>query len=399
MKELISFQNNLLKQTNNNWQRYLFPELKKDHRLLGIKGLRGVGKTTMLLQYLEYEFGDMDKGLYVTADHPYFYRNTLLDLAGEWTRYGGKLLLIDEVHKYPKWSNEIKLIYDGYHELRINLTSSSALDLFRGESDLSRRLVTRTLHGLSFREHLEFRHGISFQKLSLNDILIKHQQIEKDYAKGQRMLPLFEEYLVEGYFPFAKDIDKETFIPRLIQIINTVLESDLAFSENYSVSNIRKIKRLLGVITEVVPFKPNISKLAEKLQLGRNTVNEYLQNLHDALILHLMRKPGQGTSQLQKPDKIYIENTALMYALQSSPKKGTLRETYFMNQIKNAGYKIEIHPGRCDFLVEGKYSFEIGGKNKDRSQLNDEENGYLALDQIEYGFSNTIPLWLFGFLY
>lgn len=399
MIELISFQNNLLSQINNDWQRYLFPELSKGHRLLGIKGLRGVGKTTMFLQYLAYVYKDTDKGLYVTADHPYFYGNSLFELAGEWARYGGELLLVDEVHKYPNWSKEIKLIYDGYPELRIMITSSSALDLFRGEADLSRRLITSTLHGLSFREYLEFRHGIALQRQSLDDILSKHLQIEKDYTRNLKILPLFEEYLREGYFPFTRDIEKETLIPSLIRIINTVLESDLAFSENYSVSNIHKIKRLLGVIAEVAPFEPNISKIAEKLQLGRSTVNEYLYNLHDSLILKLMSKYGKGTSRLQKPDKIYIENTTFTYALQASPEKGTLRETFFMNQIKNGGYEIQINPYGGDFLVEGRYNFEIGGRNKSKNQLKGLDKSYFALDQIEYGFSNTIPLWLFGFLY
>jgi len=399
MTELISFQSNLINQTNNTWQRYLYPELTKESRLLGIKGLRGVGKTTMLLQYLAYEYPEKNKGLYVTADHPYFYRNTLFDLAEEWARYGGKLLLIDEVHKYPSWSSEIKLIYDGNPDLSIIITSSSALDLYHGEADLSRRLITQTLHGLSFREFLEFRHGIALPKYDLMDIMENHEQISKEHTRGIRILPMFEDYLKEGYFPFTNDIEKGTIIPRLIQVINTVLESDLAYTENYSASNIRKIKKLLGVLAETAPFEPNISKIAEKLQLGRNTVNDYLKNLHDAMILHLMRKPGRGTSRLQKPDKVYIENTAFAFALQSNPEKGTLREIFFMNQLKNRDYTIEIDPGRSDFLVEGRYAFEVGGRNKSRGQISGTPDSFLALDQIEHGYSHTIPLWLFGLLY
>jgi len=399
MEELISYQNKLVAQTSNEWHRYLFPELKKSSRLMGIKGLRGVGKTTMFLQYLAYEYEEKEKGLYVTADHPYFYRNSLFELASEWSGYGGMLLLIDEVHKYPRWSQELKLIYDGNPELTVYFTSSSALDLYRGESDLSRRLVTNTLHGLSFREFLLLRHGISFQKLSLTEIITNHVQISAELTRNIKILPLFEEYLIDGYFPFSKHIEKETFTPRLIQLLNTVLESDLATIEGYSASNIRKIKRLLGVIAETAPFEPNISKIAEKLQLGRSTVNDYLKNLHDAQVLQLLRKPGKGNAQLQKPDKIYFENTSLVYAFQNSPEKGTIRETFFMNQLKNAGYEVEISPARSDFLIDHQYTFEVGGKNKDRKQIRNIKNSYLAIDNIEYGFADTIPLYLFGFLY
>lgn len=399
MQELISYQNKLVSQTSNEWHRYLFPELKKSSRLMGIKGLRGVGKTTMFLQYLAYEYEEKAKGLYVTADHPYFYRNSLFELASEWSGYGGMLLLIDEVHKYPRWSQELKLIYDGNPDLTVYFTSSSALDLYRGESDLSRRLHTNTLHGLSFREFLLFRHGISFQKLSLTEIINNHTQITLELTRNIKILPLFEEYLIDGYFPFSKHIEKETFTPRLIQLLNTVLESDLATIEGYSASNIRKIKRLLGVIAETAPFEPNISKIAEKLQLGRSTVNDYLKNLHDAQVLQLLRKPGKGNAQLQKPDKIYFENTSLVYAFQSSPEKGTIRETFFMNQLKNAGYEVEISPVRSDFLIDHQYTFEIGGKNKDRKQIRNIKNSYLAIDNIEHGFADTIPLYLFGFLY
>ena len=399
MEELISYQSKLLHQIDNDWQRYLFPELKKGVRLLGIKGLRGVGKTTMFLQYLAFEYEERKNGLYVTADHPYFYRNSLFELASEWSGYGGKLLLIDEVHKYPNWSRELKLIYDGHPDLTVYFTSSSALDLYRGESDLSRRLLTHTLHGLSFREFLLFRHGISFQRFDLTEIINKHVQITAELTRNIKILPLFQEYLVDGYFPFSRDIEPETFIPRLIQLINTVLESDLASIEGYSASNVRKIKRLLGVIAETAPFEPNISKIAEKLQLGRNTVNDYLKNLHDAQVLQLLRKPAKGNAQLQKPDKIYFENTSLAYAFQNSPEKGTIRETFFMNQLKNAGYLVEISPTRSDFLVDRQYTFEVGGKNKDQKQIKNIEQSYMAIDAIEYGFAETIPLWLFGLMY
>ena len=399
MNELISYQNKLLTRVPNDWHRYLFPEMHNNNRLIGIKGLRGVGKTTMFLQYLAFEYAEREKGLYVTSDHPYFYNNTLFDLASEWSSYGGELLLIDEVHKYPNWSRELKLIYDGNPDLRIIFTSSSALDLYRGESDLSRRLLTYDLHGLSFREFLSFHYGLSFREVSLPDILKDHHQIALEITREIKVLSYFEEYLLFGYFPFSKDIGKETFIPRLIRIINTVLESDLAYSEEYSVANIRKIKKLLGVIAETTPFEPNISRIAEKLQLGRNTVTNFLKNLHDAHILNLLSRPGKGSSRLQKPDKIYFENSSFAHAFENAPEKGTIREIFFMNQLKNAGHQIELAPGSGDFLVDRTFTFEVGGKNKGPKQIKGLENSYLALDQIEHGFSDKIPLWLFGFLY
>jgi uncharacterized protein len=399
MEELILYQNNLISQVTGEWYRYLFPEMSNRHRMTGIKGLRGTGKTTMFLQYLAFTYEEKKTGLYVTADHPYFFNNTLFDLASEWVKYGGKLLLIDEVHKYPGWSRELKLIYDGNPDLRVMFTSSSALDLYRGESDLSRRLVTFHLHGLSFREFLSFHHKLQFRKLSLSEIIKDHHQIAPEIATRVKILPYFEEYLMFGYFPFSKEIECETFMPRLIRIINTVLESDLAFSEDFSVANIRKIKRLLGVIAETTPFEPNISKIAERLQLGRNTVTGFLQNLSDAQILHLLSRSGRGNSRLQKPDKIYFENTSFAHAFENKPATGTIREIFFINQVKNSGHRIELAPGSGDFLVDGRYLFEVGGKNKGKAQIRDSENSYLALDQIEYGFASTIPLWMFGFLY
>ncbi|MEX0769746.1 MAG: AAA family ATPase [Balneolaceae bacterium] len=399
MEELISYQNNLLHQVESRWRRYLYPELTGERRLLGLKGLRGVGKTTMFLQYLAFDYAERQKGLYVTADHPWFYNHTLFDLAADWYKYGGQLLLIDEVHKYPGWSRELKLIYDGHPDLKVMFTSSSALDLYRGESDLSRRLVTRTLHGLSFREYLELKHGYSFRKLSLDEILKHHSGITPEITKEIKILPLFGQYLQEGYFPFSGDADDEPLFPRLLRIINTVLESDLAAIEGYDAGHIEKIKKLLGVVAESAPFEPNISKIAGRLQLGRNTVNFYLKNLHDACILHLLNKPGKGITKHQKPSKIYFENPVFTYAFQGSPNIGTVRETFFLNQLHNAGHRLHLSPDKGDFLVNARYLFEVGGKNKDDSQIRNMQEAYLALDNIEHGFANTVPLWLFGFLY
>ncbi len=397
MEELIDFQHNLLSRVPLSWSRYLYGKLKTKERLLGLKGLRGVGKTTLLLQYL-YNYHEKERGLYVTADHPWFYENTLFDLAAQWYRYNGKLLLIDEVHKYPNWSRELKLIYDGHPDLRVIFTSSSALDLYRGESDLSRRLITQTLAGLSFREYLSFYHRLNFEKITLTDLLSNANEISTALTHQFKPLPLFKTYLRNGYFPFAKNIETESIAPRLIRIINTVLESDLAYVQDYSASNIAKIKRLLGVLAKVVPFEPNISKIASKLQLGRNTVNNYLRHLQDAHILRLINKDTSGISALQKPDKIFFENTAFAYAFQNQPNIGSIRETFFLNQLTNAGHRMNLSTVG-DFLADEQWLFEIGGRNKNEKQIKDRENAFLALDDIETGVANRIPLWLFGFLY
>lgn len=398
MDELIQFQNNLLGQVSSRWSRYLLGGLKTGERLLGIKGLRGVGKTTMLLQFFKYRYGEKDKALYVTADHPYFYSNSLFDLAREWYQHNGKLLLIDEVHKYEKWSRELKLIYDGHPDLQVIFTSSSALDLYRGESDLSRRLVTQELFGLSFREFLNYRYKHSFETIALEEILVDHTGLASAILEKIRPLPLFKEYLANGYFPFIKDDKDETAVPKTVRLVNTVLESDLAYAQGYSASNIQKLKKLLGVIATSSPFEPNISKIAEKLGLGRNTVNEYLHHLADARLLRLLNRPGKGMTILQKPDKIYFENTSIAYALAQRPETGSIRETFFANQLSAAGHALQLS-SKADFLVDGRTTFEIGGRTKGNKQIKDVAESWLALDDIEVGFHKKIPLWLFGFLY
>lgn len=367
-------------------------------KMVGIKGLRGVGKTTLLLQYLKYKWKDVGTGLYVTADHPYFYRNSLFELAGDWERLGGTLLLIDEVHKYAHWSRELKLIYDGFPKLRVIFTSSPALDLYRGESDLSRRVVSLTLPGLSFREYLSLHQIMNLPVVTLSDILQHHRSISREINSSIKILPHFKDYGTSGYFPFSKPGQTTFTTQKLIQVINTVLETDLAYVQDYSASNIVKIKKLLGVIAASAPFEPNISKIAQKLQLGRDTVNHYLRHLQDAYILNLVNKPAKGISALQKPDKIYIENTAFVHALQPRPETGTLRETFFLNQLRNSGYVVELST-QGDFIVDGTYTFEVGGRNKDMSQISGVDNAFLALDDIESGIGSRIPLWLLGFLY
>ena len=363
--------------------------------MVGIRGLRGTGKTTMLLQHLKFNL--KEKGLYVTMDHPWFYDNSLLDLVDQFEKNGGSILLIDEIHKYPRWSRELKNIYDGYPRLRVAFTASSALEIQKGEADLSRRVISYELPGLSFREYLQLVHHLKFDAIPLEALLNNANGIANKILEDLKPLPLFKKYLRFGYFPFTKDETQAEFSIKLNQVINTVLESDLAAIESYTASHVIKIKRLLGVISESVPFTPNISSIAVKMKLGRDTVNNFLIHLERARLLNLLHQHAKGVAALQKPDKIYLENTNLSYALKNQPEIGSLRETFFLNQLKNAGYKVAL-PKHGDFIVNGKWTFEVGGKQKDDSQIKPTKNSYLALDDIESPYLNRIPLWLFGFL-
>ncbi|SFT88262.1 hypothetical protein SAMN04489724_2537 [Algoriphagus locisalis] len=398
MEELFLFQHNLVSQTSLEWKRYLFSNLKTDEKLLGLKGIRGVGKTTLLLQYLISSPQPTSQKLYVTADHPYFYQNTLFDLASQFYLASGRLLLIDEVHKYKNWSRELKLIYDGFPNLKVIFTSSSALDLYRGESDLSRRLITQNLDGLSFREFLVLTQNLELPKFSFGEVIENHLEISSTLIDKFQVTSSFKNYLNYGYFPIVNQISPEGVNTRIFQIINTVLESDLAFAKEYSSSNITKIKKLLGVISVSVPFEPNISKIAEKLGLGRTTVYSFLAHLQDAKVIRMINKPNRGINYLQKPDKIYFENTNFAYALQPQPNLGTIRETFFANQLSNSGHELQLAM-KGDFLIDENWTVEIGGKSKSGDQIKDLENSFLALDEMEIGFGRKIPLWLFGFLY
>ena len=401
MEKLFQYQAGLLQNVSNDFNRYLFKDIAWDDRFVGIKGLRGVGKTTLLLQHLKYNLKDTNKHLYVTLDHPYFYSNTLYDLAQSFHQLGGETLLVDEVHKMKDWSRQIKIIFDGLPGLQLIFTSSSALDIHRGESDLSRRVLTYNLPGLSFREYLDLYHNIHYPRIEFQDLLQNHTVHSAALSKSFKPLALIKDYLKRGYFPFSKSLGNESFEVRLIQTLEVVMNEDLSYVEGYSADNIFKIKKLLGVLAESVPFTANISSIADKLAIGRNSIKEYLQALEKAGLLSFLNRKGKGVSLLQKPDKIYLENTNLSFALKTHPDAGTIRETFILNQLKNSGKKIYL-PDEGDIIVSDQrhnYTFEIGGKNKTGAQLKNKANSFIIADDIETGFMNKIPLYLFGFLY
>jgi len=351
-----------------------------------------------MLQHLKFNYPEPESALYVSADNPWFYDNSLYELIVEFDKSGGKLLLIDEIHKYSRWSSELKVSYDAFTDIQFIFSASSAFDIFKAEADLSRRATVKLLPGLSFREFLEFRHNIFLEKISLGEILEQASDLSKQIVEKLKPIPLFKEYLRTGYFPFLKDEEAEATRQKLTAIVHTVLENDLAYIQDYSPANIQKIKKLLGVIAGTAPFTPNISKLAEKLHVGRNTIYNYLKHLEDAHILNLTHKSGRGVSVLQKPDKIYFENTNLAHAMNSSAEIGALRETFLINQLRNAGHGVHLAK-KGDFLIDDEITVEVGGKNKTGRQIKGLQNAWVVKDDIEYAYKNSIPLWMFGLLY
>jgi len=370
--------------------------LKQNEKLIGIKGSRGVGKTTLLLQYAKTVLKN-DSFVYISLDNLYFTENSLLNFADEFYKNGGKVLLIDEVHHYPNWSLELKNIYDLFPDLKVVYTGSSLLHLSKGLSDLSRRSVVYNLPGLSLREFINFSTKLNLAPISLDEILANHESIAKHIWKETKPIKWFNQYINHGYYPFFLE-GIENYHQKLNGVILQVLESDLPYISGVSYSNINKLKQLLYVISESVPFKPNIEKLSERIGISKNTLKDYLHYLKDALLISMLYSDSKGISRLTKPDKIYLHNTNLMFALaNNSSNTGNERETFFYNAL-SANHAVSYTP-KGDFLIDGRYTFEVGGRNKKQKQIQGVENAYLAIDGIETGYGNKIPLWLFGFIY
>lgn len=385
-----------LTQVNTKFKRYLFHAIDLNNRLIAIKGARGAGKTTLLLQLAKEKLLNKE-ALYISLDHIYFYENKLYELAKKFEQFGGSHLLLDEVHKYPNWSREIKLIYDNFPKLSIIFTSSSMIEIYKSESDLSRRAVSYNLKELSFREFIEFETEQKFSAHSLSELLQNHNPIASQILKKIKPLPLFEKYLRIGSYPYYKE-NEALFNQKLLNTINLIIETDINAVENLNYETIIKLKKLLKSIATSVPFTPNVSKLSELVGLSRNSLVSALKMLEKAALINELYKPTTGIGVLTKPEKLYLNNSNLLYALaKDNTNIGNVRETFVLNQLKEL-YTIHL-PEQGDLLIDEKIILEIGGKNKSKKQVENIKNAYIAKDQIEIGIDNIVPVWLFGFLY
>jgi len=394
MKKIIDHHARLLAHTRLDKKRYLLGRIQWEHRLIGLTGPRGVGKTTLLLQRIK-EAGLGGAALYVSLDNLYFVNNSLNDLAHEFYIGGGSHLFLDEVHRYPNWAIEIKNLYDSYPSLNIVFTGSSILEIYKAQADLSRRSVMYALPGLSFREFLYFENLAEFPARALEEILAGHVDIAADIAARMKIIPVFRAYLQHGYYPFYKE-GLDAYFDKLSGIVNVILENDLPAIVNLQNATIYKIKRLLTHVASMVPFTPNINELSGLLETDRKSLLGYLQYLERAELLRMLyRAPGR-LSSLAKPAKLFTENTNLLFALSHNTDSGTLRETFFANQLSHH-HTLSIPPVG-DFAVDDTWLFEVGGKGKTFRQIKNIENSFVAYDDMEIGMGNKIPLWLFGFL-
>lgn len=389
MDKLFGYSNRLISEVDTSFLRYIYSEVNWNSRMIGITGPRGVGKTTLLLQYIKQNLNPTET-LYVTAEDFYFADKKLIDLVDSFVKFGGKYLFIDEIHKYKDWSRELKLIYDYHKDLNVVFTGSSVLDIKKGSHDLSRRAVLYNMQGLSFREYLQLFHKISVPKFSLADILLH----KVDLSKINRPLPLFADYLKSGYYPFALEDD---FDVRIQQIINQTLETDIPMYADMNMATGRKLKQLLAIIAKSVPFKPNMSKLGEMLSVSRNNVADYCLFIEEAGMIAQLRDDTGGVRGLGKVDKIYLDNPNLIYALGDDASNiGNIRETFFLNQMR-VRHQV-LASSISDFKIDD-LTFEVGGKNKGQKQIRNVSDSYIVKDDIEQGYFNVIPLWQFGLTY
>lgn len=397
MEKLFEIFIKKIAQTDTTFIRSLMNEIEWKARLIGLKGARGVGKTTLLLQHIKL-FHPLDGSvLYASVDNIWFSEHRLYDMASEFAKRGGKYLFLDEVHKYPNWSQELKNIYDDLPELKVVFTGSSLLEILNAKSDLSRRAIVYEMQGFSFREYLNRNENLTLPILSLEDILTNHLSLSQQILSQVKVLKYFPEYLKNGYYPFYNELPS-LYHSRINEVVNLIIEIEIPQLRGVDSAYVYKIKQLLYVISESAPFIPNITKLSERIGITRNSLLVYLNALHESRLTFSAQKPGNGMNILQKPDKVYLENPNLMYALADKQTDiGNVRETFFANQLRKR-HQVNLSEV-SDFLIDGKYTFEVGGKDKGKKQIATLENAYIVADDIEYGMGNKIPLWLFGFLY
>ena len=404
MNELQQRSQRLIKSVKKEFYRSLYSQINWKSRLIELKGARGVGKTTLMLQKAASLSELNNVVLYVSADWPYFFSNSILQLAEEFYSMGGQYLFIDEIHKYPPkhkgsdWALEVKNVYDTLPDLKIVYSGSSILQLYKSQGDLSRRKSSYLLKGLSFREYLHFIKAEEFDSYSLEEILTSHYDISTEIVDKIKIIPHFRNFLKQGHYPFFIENENE-YYKKIEEIINVIIDVDIPSVSDISFESSFKLKKLLAVLSTAVPYTPNLSKTASDLYItDQRTMLKYITLLENAELISTLSSHATGIRILNKPQKIFLNNPNLIYTLgKESSKTGSIRETFFMSQVRHL-HEL-TYPSKGDFKIDNKYTIEIGGKNKTKAQIAGLENAFLALDDIETGFGNRIPLWLFGFLY
>ncbi len=400
METLIKRHLNRMQTAKFDFVRSIMEEIDWNDRLLMIKGQKGVGKTTLMTQRILQEFGPTNtkEVLYASLDNIYFSTHRLLDFIEQFHEQGGKYLFLDEVHKYKGWSLEIKNAYDEFEDMHFVLSGSSLISLNEGVADLSRRCITYSMKGLSFREYLRMFHQKDFRKRTLEEILTDGNSLCAEVNAQMRPLPLFSEYLRYGYYPFLKEGQNNYYV-RIENIVNTIIEMELPQLRRLDVGNIRKVKSLLGILSSGVPYSVDTVKLSSMAEISRNTLLQYLQNLSEASLIQLLYSDINNVKRLQKPDKIYLENTNMLHALTTTQvNEGTEREVFFINQL-SAAHVVEYSKTSADFTIDHHYTVEVVGHSKDGKQVAGIANSFIASAGEEYVSGNKVPLWLFGFLY
>ena len=395
MEALIETHERIVKNFKSRFDRDL--NIDWNDRLIGLTGARGVGKTSYLINHLCHKLPKGSKPLYVSMDDIYFSNMTMIECADHWIKRGGTHLFIDEIHKYPNWSQELKNIYDRYFNLKVIFTGSSLLHINSGNADLSRRAVIYVMNGLSLREFINIQTGFNFPKIELRELLKNHQEFARKIVSEITPLAYFDEYLKYGYYPYYLE-STNSYPQKLQSTINLMLEIDLPYLRHVDVKYIHKLKKLLFLVAHALPYQPNVSKIAGDLDVSRNTIMLYLNYLEEAKLFNLLQSKSSSEANLAKPEKVYLHHPNLMYAIgKTAIQMGTVRESFFFNQVANV-YNVTASQN-ADFLVDNEFTFEIGGKSKSKKQIKGIPESYVAADNIEYGSEKQIPLWLFGFLY
>lgn len=401
MEKLFALHDSYVSQVPMEFTRGLMDRINWNTRLIGIKGPKGVGKSTLMQQYIRKHFKEGDRHvLYCSADTGYFTEHTLVDTATRFVQSGGTHLFIDEIHKYENWSRELKEVYDLYRELHVVVSGSSLIRFNDGQADLSRRLIEYEMPGLSFREYLWFETGIRIVPVSLEQLLDDPSGYCREIVRQLHPLEFFGKYLKAGYYPFFFE-EKGVYQNKVQGVVNYIIESELTAYRNLEVGNTRKVKALLQVLSKIVPYQVDISKISRNIGIQRPTTLKYMKDLEEAKLIRRLFTDLESTGDLQKPDKILLDNPNLIYTLSSvEPEIGTVRESYFCNQLAGAGHMVEYGGLKTgDFRIDNNQVIEVGGPDKDFRQVKGEQEGYVAADGIESAVFRKIPLWAFGFLY